>query len=380
MKVVNISLDPKVLDSNSAASYRNRQYGTIVDAYRVVVHDKKDSKLELTDRVTIYGVGGSTKVVRLLRVALLLRRLVKEGKCDVITSSDPYYFGMVAYIVARLYHVGFEVHILGIEKLNPIRRMIARFFIRHASAVRVNSTRLRERVAKEFNVPWEEIAFVPIHVPTESLGFKLGTPGTDTRQTQDLFDTAFKKEYGENFNFLFVGRLVQVKNIPMQLRAMAQLVKEYPHARLHIVGEGPQEQEVRVQIHNLGLRKHVILHGRKTGLELGTYYRMADCFMLTSFAEGWPMVIFEAITAGVPVIMTDVGCAGEMIKNNENGLVVPVDDSNALAVAMGRVMSEEGLRARLRETATERIKNYWPLDKILAGYKQSWQKAYDHKL
>lgn len=380
MKVVGISLDPKVLDSKSSASYRNRLYGTIVDEYRVVVHYHADTILELSENVTIYGVGGKYKFIRLIRVGLLLRRFVKEGSCDVITSSDPYYFGFVAYAIARVYHVGFEAHILGIEKLTFIRKLVARFFVRHAGSVRVNSTRLADRVAKEFDVPRETIVFVPIYVPTENLGFALAAPGSHTRDMQDTLTEDFNLKYSDRFNIIFVGRLVAVKNVAMQLRALSLLKDSHPEILLHVVGEGPEAEELQELARNLNVEKQVVFHGRQEGLELGTFYRLADCFVLTSNAEGWPMVIFEAMTAGLVIVMTDVGCAGEMIINDKNGLVVPVNDAAALADAFARLIEEEGLMARLIRTASTHIKNYWTKEQILAGYQQSWQKAKNNRV
>jgi glycosyltransferase involved in cell wall biosynthesis len=380
MKVVAISLDPNVLDSKSVASVRNALYGDIVDEYRVVVHYHKDTILELNQRVTVYGVGGRFKFVRLLRVGLLLRKLVKEGKCDVITSSDPYFFSFISYCVARIYHVGFEVHILGIEKLNAVRMALARFFVKRASAVRVNSTRLRDRVANEFNVPWKDIAFVPIHVPTEHLALTKEPLEEHQKEERKRMEVRFKSEFSNTFNFLFVGRLVEVKNIPMQLRAVAILKKEHPEVRVHVAGNGPDEDKLKALAASLGVSEHFIFHGRKVDASLGTLFRLCDSFMLTSYAEGWPMVIFETMTAQLPIIMTDVGCAGEMIKNEENGLVVPVNDADALAKAMKRMIEDEALRTRLIGAASQHIQNYWTRDQILSGYKQSWEKALAHKL
>jgi len=380
MKVVSISLDPNVLDPKSIASVRNRLYGEITDAYRVVVHDHKDSVVELTPKVTIYGVGGKFKFVRLVRIALLLRKFVTEGKCDVITSSDPYFFSAVAYLVARLYHVGFEAHILGIEKLNPIRRALARFFVKRASAVRVNSTRLRDRVSREFGVPWKDISFVPIHVPTDHLALEKIPPTQEEQAVRMALEKRFKEEFSDAFNIMFAGRLVKVKNIPMQLRALQKLAESHPKVCLHIVGSGPEEEVLRTLVKHLGLEKQVIFHGRQTGVALGTLYRLCDTFILTSFAEGWPMVIFEAMTARLPIVMTDVGCAGEMIKHDQNGLVVPVDDADALAHALTRLILEPGLRERLSEASGTHIKNYWTLDQILHGYRQSWEHALAHRL
>jgi len=380
MKVVTISLDPKVLDSNSATSYRNRLYGGIVDEYRVVVHYPKDTILELAGNVTIYGVGGSLKLIRFFRVGLLLRRLIKTGHCDVISCSDPYFFSALAYLLAQLYPVGYEAHILGIEKLSPLRKLFAKFFIKRADAVRVNSTRLRDRLADEFGVPWDDIGFVPIYVPTDNLGFKKAAAGTPDREKQDSLEVEFCNRYDKYFNFVFFGRLVEVKNVPMQLRAMKILKDSLPQARLHIVGDGPDREALKEMAHNLGVADRVIFHGRQEGLALGTFYRLCNCMLLTSFAEGWPMVVYEAMSAGLPIIMTDVGCAGEMIVNDKNGLVVPVNDHEALAAAMERLATKEDVRQRLVASATEHIKNYWTLDQILAGYKQSWQKACKNKL
>jgi len=380
MKVVAISLDPQVLNSKSVASTRNRLYGEITDEYRVVVHSKKDSILELAPNVTIYGVGGRYKFIRLIRISLLLRKLVREEKCNVITSSDPYFFSLVAYCVASLYHIGFEAHILGIEKLNPLRLALARFFVKRASTVRVNSTRLRDRVSKEFGVEWDKIAFVPIYVPTEHLFLHSVALDPEERKGQEELQSLFSTTYKETFNILFAGRLVPVKNVPMQLRALSVLLKKCPEARLHIAGEGTDERTLRALAEELGVKEQTIFHGRKTGASLGTLYRFCDTFILTSFAEGWPMVIFEAMTAGLPIVMTDVGCAGEMIKNEENGLVVPVDDAQALGDALYRLITEPGLKERLSEASRIHIQNYWTRDQILAGYRQSWEKALANKL
>lgn len=379
MKVVNISLDPRILDSKSAASERNCLYGGIVDEYNVVVHYPKDTVLELTPNVTVYGVGGSNKVIRLWRVTMKIRQLIKAGRCDVIVSSDPYYLGAVSYLLARIYHVGFESHILGIEKLNFMRHLVASFFIKKAGSVRVNSTRLRQRLADEFRVPFDDIAFVPIYVPTDKLGFEKKAHGTKERAEQDKLEHDFLVDYRDKFNFVFIGRLVEVKNVSMQLKAVAELKDKFPKLMLHIVGDGPLESELKAEAEELGVENNVTFHGRQDGLALGTFYRCCDSFVLTSFAEGWPMVIFEAMTSGLCVVMTDVGCAGEMICNDENGLVVKIDSHKDLAESMSRLMLEEGLQERLIKEATKNIQNYWTRDQILAGYKQSWEKAYNNR-
>ena len=96
---------------------------------------------------------------------------------------------------------------------------------------------------------------------------------------------------------------------------------------LHIVGSGPDEKKLKSYVARLGLEQHVVFHGYQSGYALGMFYRECDAFLLTSDYEGWGMVIIEAAAAGLPIIMTDVGCAGEIIIHGESGLVVPPGES-----------------------------------------------------
>jgi glycosyltransferase involved in cell wall biosynthesis len=112
---------------------------------------------------------------------------------------------------------------------------------------------------------------------------------------------------------------------------------------------------------------------------LSVLYAKANCFVLPSRSEGWTLSIIEAMASRVPVIMTDVGFAGEVIKHEKNGLVVPVDGEKALTQALELLMSNVALRKRLSESAYAYFENYWTSDRILAGYKESWHNALIHK-
>jgi len=87
------------------------------------------------------------------------------------------------------------------------------------------------------------------------------------------------------------------------------------------------------------------------------------------------MVIVEAITAGLPVIMTDVGCAGELIVNEKSGLIVPVGDVEALKSAMQRIMQDSKLKNELAEGALHALRELPSFEVILEQYKKNWQVA-----
>jgi glycosyltransferase involved in cell wall biosynthesis len=80
-------------------------------------------------------------------------------------------------------------------------------------------------------------------------------------------------------------------------------------------------------------------------------------YVQPSYFEGWGLAVIEAAAAGVPIVMTDVGCAGEIIKDGENGLVVPPGNVTALAEALERVMKDEALRSALAEAVRRAVAN-----------------------
>jgi glycosyltransferase involved in cell wall biosynthesis len=144
---------------------------------------------------------------------------------------------------------------------------------------------------------------------------------------------------------------------------------------LHIVGNGPSENVLKETVANLSLTEHVIFHGYQSGYTLGMFYIECDCFLLTSDYEGWGMVIVEAITAGLPVIMTDVGCAGELIVNEVSGLVIPAHDVKALEEAMRRIGQNPELKHKLVEGAFHALRELPSFEVILEQYKKNWEIA-----
>jgi len=217
------------------------------------------------------------------------------------------------------------------------------------------SQRLKKQLIGEFGVAEEKITVVPICS-------QLATPNSQRTMRQDKI-----------FVFLTVGRLVPVKNIGMQIEAMAEVVKKYPEAELLIVGEGREGKNYELKITNYELENNVKLLGRKD--DLADYYKAADAFVLTSDSEGWGLAVVEAAAAGLPIIMTEVGCAGEVIKNGESGLVIPVGDKPALVLAMARIISDENLRKRLAENAKLAAGRLPSKEQTLILYLESWQKA-----
>jgi glycosyltransferase involved in cell wall biosynthesis len=185
----------------------------------------------------------------------------------------------------------------------------------------------------------------------------------------------FRERYANRINIVSVNRLVPIKNIDMQLESVAALKEKYPNILLHVVGDGPLRPSLEEKITALGLKDNVILEGAKFGAQLRPFFSESNCFVLTSDFEGYGMVVVEAATAGACIVMTEVGCAGEVIKHEESGLIVKPKDGKAFTDALSRVLGEAGLKERLGNGAERSIAELPSFDKVLEKYKASWQQA-----
>lgn len=147
----------------------------------------------------------------------------------------------------------------------------------------------------------------------------------------------------EPATLLFLGRLGRRKGIHVLLQALVRVKEEHPSVRLLCGGDGDLD-EVREAAERLGVADCVEILGwvdetRRAGL-LAT----ASVYVLPSFAEGLPMSILEAMSAGLPVVTTPVGGIPEAIADGEEGLLVPPGDTEALASAISRLLSDAPLR------------------------------------
>jgi glycosyltransferase involved in cell wall biosynthesis len=162
---------------------------------------------------------------------------------------------------------------------------------------------------------------------------------------------------GDPPTIVSVGRLAWPKDPLTLVRAMARL--EPGSFRALLVGDGPDHNTLEAEIHRLGLRDAVRLLGERN--DVPTLLAGADLFLLSSKSEAMPMSILEAMAAGLPVVASQVGGVPELIVEGETGLLVPPDDVDALAEALGRLVSDSEARRRLGRAARKRAEERFDL-------------------
>lgn len=167
-----------------------------------------------------------------------------------------------------------------------------------------------------------------------------------------------KREYPENI--VTAGRLVKAKNHSMLIRAFAKVAEKYPEEKLLIYGEGKERATLECLIKELKLDGRVLLMGATKQMQ--DALARAKVFVLSSDYEGMPNALMEALAAGVPSISTDCPCGGPrmLIEHEKNGLLVPVNDEDAMAEAMERLLQDRAIAEKLGNAAYESAEKFRP--------------------
>lgn len=147
-----------------------------------------------------------------------------------------------------------------------------------------------------------------------------------------------------------VGRLVRQKGFDLLLEAFAGIAPVFPGWRLAILGEGPERRRLAGQCAALGLAERVQFPGRVRDAE--QWMARAGLVVQPSRFEGFPNAVLEAMAMGAPVISADCPAGpADIIEDGRNGCLVPVEDPDALARAMKRLLADAPLRERLGNEA-----------------------------
>jgi glycosyltransferase involved in cell wall biosynthesis len=161
----------------------------------------------------------------------------------------------------------------------------------------------------------------------------------------------------EAHRLIAAGRLSNQKGFDLLLTAFASVAAGHPDWTLDIFGDGPHRAKLEQQVISLGLAGRARINFPTD--RLGERMREASVHVLSSRFEGFPLILLEAMAAGMCVVSFDCPTGpGEIISNETNGLLVPTQNVPALAAALDRVMSDEPLRRKLAAAAPEAVRPY----------------------
>lgn len=180
---------------------------------------------------------------------------------------------------------------------------------------------------------------------------------------------------------LYVGRHVKEKGLEYLIDAFRELVdKIEPTPYLLLVGDGDRRNDLEKRANDL---ETVLFPGYVENEDLPPYYGVADVFVLPSiqteiFREPWGLVVTEAMASGTPVITTSqVGIAAAgVVQDGENGFIVPERNASVLGNRLERLLTDESLREKMGDSASEVISEY-DYDRMIDGFMSAIQEALD---
>lgn len=172
-----------------------------------------------------------------------------------------------------------------------------------------------------------------------------------------------------------VSRLDSVKNQSMMIRAFLRFVEQYPDSYLLIVGDGPERKSLVDQAAMSGVADRIIFTGY---IQQPTRYMGAmDGFLLSSFTEGTSMTLLEAMSLGVPSVVTRVGGNPEIVIDGETGLLAENDDEIGFADAMATIYRDHELRERLSKNSQDRFQERFTVSRMTEQYETLYLNILD---
>ena len=208
-------------------------------------------------------------------------------------------------------------------------------------------------------------------------------PNSVRRKSKVIFNPVmpkfFNKQWdGRDNSVITVGRLVPQKNHALLIRAFAEVHKVLPDISLKLYGKGTEERSLRELARELGIENCIQFMGEISNVE--DELRHGRCFVLSSDFEGMPNALMEAMAVGMPVISTDCPCGGPgaLIKQEQNGILVPCGDADILADAIVKMMSSETMRSRM-SVAAKKTAMEFHTDKIMVEWCQYLDASGENK-
>ena len=233
-----------------------------------------------------------------------------------------------------------------------------------SSEVIVNSNYMKNELQRLFNLPFEKINVV-------SNGINLHNFSGIER------DYDFRRQYAMDNEkiILFMGRLVYEKGIQHLIAAMPKILENYHDAKLVIAGKGGMIDELKAQVESLGLGNKVYFTGYLNSKQVQKMYKCADISVFPSTYEPFGIVALEAMLAGVPVVVSDVGGLNEIVSHGVNGMKSYAGNANSIADSILTLLYDHKLCETVTKSAKLKVKQEFNWQKIAQDTHFTYQKA-----
>ncbi|MFQ5560415.1 MAG: glycosyltransferase family 4 protein [Nitrospinota bacterium] len=347
-------------------------------SFRLICYSNSDVTIKedfLADGLTLYPTRSAHRATFLWGTIKVLPRVLRGWKPDLITTQCPWEEGTLAFILSKVLKTSFlpQVHFdLFSESwkkehwLNSFRRKVASFLICRSDGVRVVSKKVKKDIIEKLGVAPEKIFVVPVGInfsPTDSLAEK------------EKFKSRISPALKKNPVLLFVGRFYAPKNLTLWVEIASLVLKRIPKTKFVMAGDGDLFGAVKQMVRKRGLEKNFFFLGSVGHEQLPDVYAASDAFLLTSFYEGNPAVVKEALISGIPVVSTECLEPGELVINGKTGFIIPSRDKNRLAEAVVKLLEDKMLALKMGAVGKKYIEKNYSIKVLVDKLIESWIKV-----
>lgn len=284
-------------------------------------------------------------------------RIAHKVSPDLIYGHTVYDV-LPAFIISKIFGIPYILRLYGVfsPPFGKLRRifslknldLLLAFKIPADAYILTNDGTSADKIALSFGVPKEKISFlvngINKNLPKKSDSYVLKTVLSPN---------------GEKI-VLSISRLVDWKQIDLLIKAIPEVVKNQPNTIFVIVGDGPEKENLINLCDNFGVSDFVRFEGSVANSEIAKYMLSADIFVSPNSLSSISNPVIEAMCCGKCVIVLNNGTTAELIKHNENGILINLEETEKLPYYILNLLTDDDLRQRIGKNAQEFILKNWP--------------------
>jgi glycosyltransferase involved in cell wall biosynthesis len=231
------------------------------------------------------------------------------------------------------------------------------------------SEAVKQSAIRELRLPEKRVTVVPLGLAPGKFNVKISPEAVARIKSQLLTADAYPV-------LLNVGRLSAVKGQRDLLEAMPEIIKRFPRARLLIAGDGPLLTELKRLRDHLNLKKEVLLLGHRD--DVSALLGVSNMFVFSSYYEGLPGAVIEAMAAGKPVVAFDIPSLREIVKDGETGILVPERNISKFAQSVIRLAELPDIARDMGERGRQMVQTKYDIHQNIKELEAVFERMLRH--
>jgi len=371
MRVLMINLDKSMLGADYTGDVieRHKKYVQRAGKLDIIVFCKKGhKKIKYGPHLTIYPTNSKYKINYFYDAYRIAQEIYWPDKFNLVISEDPFGTGLVAWLIKKRFKIPLLIHFHGDfwqnrywlweRWFNPIFLFLSKFLVDGADGIRVVSSEIRDKLIKE-GVDKQKIRVIPTPVNLEKF------ENFNEKKVKNLRE----KHHPNRKVIINVGRKDPSKDYKTLYKTIELVYNDYKKLAFWQIGSGIRIWEKIMADENL-----ILTSTRKINQqELTNHYHASDIYVSSSCHESFGKVLIEAMACGLPVVATATTGSQEIITDGEDGFLVPIGDSPALARKILYLLNNPAKAKKMGETGKKMVRKRFNQQKIIKRIIDFWQ-------